>query len=206
MFEAIKQRMFFAKIQAELKAQYNDQQFVNRVCQLPPTMQLITESRKHAYFEGAKIAPFLYTLIVLGEAVNSELLHEEDRNLSASLLAARLSKANSNPAFRIAHISVIHEVEKSLSKWNQRKINSSIPEVSEPDGNDDFIRGSGRYELQYKIQLVQKMRGKDLISEETSGLRSDDLDGLKSMAFMHKLAGKEVKLKDLTTGKSIAID
>lgn len=206
MFEAIRQRMFFAKIQAELKAQYNDQQFVNRVCQLPPTMRLITESREHAYFEGTKIAPFLYVLIVLGEAVNSELLREEDRNLSASLLASRLSKANSNPAFRVAHISVIQEAEESLSKWDQRKTNSPVPEISEPDGNDDFIRGSGRYELRYKIQLVQKIRGKDLISEETSGLRSDDLDGLKSMAFMHKLAGKEVKLKDLATGKSIAID
>lgn len=206
MFEAIKQRIFFAKIQAELKAQYNDQEFVNRVCQLPPTMRLITDSREHAYFEGTKIAPFLYVLILLGEAVNSELLREEDRNLSASLLADRLSKANSNPAFQLAHISVIHEAEKRLSQWDQRRANSPVPEISELDCNDDFIRGSGRYELRYKIELVQKIRGKDLISEETSGLRSDDLDGLKSMAFMHKLAGKEVELKDLVTGKSITID
>lgn len=205
MFDAIRQRMFFAKIQAELKAQYNDQQFVNRVCQLPPTMRLITESREHAYFEGTKIAPFLYVLIVLGEAANSELLREEDRNLSASLLADRLSKANSNPDFRIAHISVIHEAEESLSKWDQRRTNSPLPEISESDDTDDFIRGSGRYELRYQIELVQKIRGKDLISEESSGLRSDDLDGLKSMAFMHKLAGKKVELKDLATGKSIAV-
>lgn len=206
MFDAIRQRMFFAKIQAELKAQYNDQQFVNRVCQLPPIMRLITEYREHAYFEGTKIASFLYVLIVLGEAANSELLREEDRNLSASLLTDRLSKANSNPAFRIAHTSVIHEAEESLSKWGQRRINSPTPEISDSDGADDFIRGSGRYELQYKIELIQKIRGKDLISEEISGLRSDDLDSLMSMAFMHKLAGKKVELKDLATGKSIAVD
>lgn len=206
MFEAIRQRMFFAKIQAELKAQYNDQQFVNRVCQLPPTMRLITELRGHAYFEGTKIAPFLYVLIVLGEAVKSELLREEDRNLSASLLFDRLSKANSNPTFRIAHISVIYEAEESLTKWHQRGTNLPTPDISEPDGKENFIRGRGRYELRYKIQLAQKIRGNDLISEETSGLRSDDLDGLKKMAFLHKLAGKEVELKDSVTGKSIATD
>lgn len=206
MFEGIKQRMFFAKIQAELKAQYNDQQFVNRVCQLPPTVRLIAESREHAYFEGTKIAPFLFVLIVLGEAVNSDLLREEDRNLSASLLTNRLSKANSNPAFRIAHISVILKAEESLSKWGQKRTNSPVSEISESNDDDNFIRGSGRYELRYKIELRQKLRGKELISEETSGLRSDDLNGLKSMAFMHKLAGKEVELRDLATGQSIAID
>lgn len=206
MFEAIRHRMFFAKIQAELKAQYNDQQFVNRVCQLPPTMRLITEFREHAYFEGTKIAPFLYVLIVLGEAAKSELLREEDRNLSASLLADRLLKINSNPAFRVAHISVIHEAEASLSTWNHRRIKSPLPKNAEPDSSDEFIHGSGRYELRYKIELIQKVRGKDSISEENSGLRSDDLNGLKRMAFMHKIAGKDVTLKDLTTGKSIAID
>ncbi|MEO5606704.1 MAG: hypothetical protein ABIR13_03865 [Polaromonas sp.] len=206
MFEVIRQRMFFAKVQAELKAQYNDQNFVNRVCQLPPTMRLIAESREHAYFDGTKIAPFLYVLIVLGEAVTSELLPEEDRNLSAALLKDRLSKANSNPGFRIAHISVIHEAEQKLSTWEEKRAHSPVSEGADSDSDDDFIRGTGRYELRYKIELVQKLRGKKITSEEISGVRSDDLDRLKSMVFMHSLAGKEVELRDLTTGEVIAVD
>ncbi len=206
MFEGIKLRMFFAKIQAELKAQYNDQQFVNRVCQLPPTMRLIAESRDHVYFEGTKIAPFLYVLIVLGEAVTSDLLPEEDRNLSAALLADRLSKANSDPGFRIAHISVIHEAEEKLSEWGAKRADPTDQKDSDMNEDDDLIRGTGRYELRYKIEIVQKLRGQEFTSLETSGLRSDDLDGLKRMAFMHKLAGKEVEIRDLIAGTSIPVD
>ncbi|XUO83496.1 hypothetical protein RVM27_13870 [Halomonas sp. KM007] len=134
------------------------------------------------------------------------MLPEEDRNLSAALLADRLSKANSDPGFRIAHISVIHEAEEKLSEWDAKRVDPTIQNDPDMDEDDDLIRGTGRYELRYKIEIVQKVRGKELTSQETSGLRSDDLDGLKSMAFMHKLAGKEVELRDLMAGTSIPID
>lgn len=97
-------------------------------------------------------------------------------------------------AFRLAH-------ERSTS--SSHTSDASMREASQKDGDHDFIRGSGRYQLKYKVELVQKLRGKEFISEEVSGLQSDDLDGLKSMAFMHKLAGKKVELKDLATGKVI---
>gem|GEM_PF-2309559 len=97
-------------------------------------------------------------------------------------------------AFRLAH-------EKSTSSSD-----ASMSEAYQKDGDHDLIRGSGRYQLKYKVELVQKLRGKEFISEEVSGLRSDDLEGLKSMAFMHKLAGKKVELKDLATGKVIEAD
>lgn len=35
IIDGIKLRFFVAKVQAELKAQYDDQQFVNRICLLP---------------------------------------------------------------------------------------------------------------------------------------------------------------------------
>jgi len=81
MFEAIKLRMYFSKIQAELKAQYNDQAFVNRVCQLPHIMEQLGKIRTNAYYKGQKIAPFLNVCFVLGESMESDLLTQEDRHL-----------------------------------------------------------------------------------------------------------------------------
>ena len=47
--------MYLAKIQAELKAQYNDQAFVNRVCQLPDVLDQLGELRTQAYYNGQKL-------------------------------------------------------------------------------------------------------------------------------------------------------
>jgi|SRR5690606_14738854 hypothetical protein len=121
MFEAIKLRMYIAKIQAELKAQYNDQAFVNRVCQLPPIMEQLGEIRTKAYYKGQKIAPFLNVCFVLGEAMESDLLTQEDRAICARLLAQRLEKASSNPHFRSRHIMIFGDLENKVSEWSEEK-------------------------------------------------------------------------------------
>ena len=204
MFEAIKLRFFFAKIQAELKAQHNDQAFVNRLCHDPTIVKLIVGWRSDAYFEGTKIAPFLYTMLLLGAVANSKIFTEDDRNLAASLLADRILKTRSNARFHKAHLPVIQKSEADLVAWETSR-GSHFSDIQE-SSDDDFIRGSGRYELRYNIEIVQKIRGKELISEEASGLRSDDLNGLKSMALMHKMAGQKVELRDLKAGVRIAIE
>lgn len=117
MFEAIKLRMYFAKIQAELKAQYNDQAFVNRVCQLPHIVDQLDEIRTKAYYKGQKIAPFLNVCFVLGEAMESDLLSQEDRAICAGLLAQRLEKASSDPHFRLRHIMIFGDLENKVSEW-----------------------------------------------------------------------------------------
>lgn len=117
MFEAIKLRMYFAKIQAELKAQYNDQAFVNRVCQLPHIMEQLVEIRTKAYYKDQKIAPFLNVCFVLGEAMESDLLTQEDRAICAGLLAQRLEKASSDPHFRLRHIMIFGDLENKVSEW-----------------------------------------------------------------------------------------
>ncbi|MCP5161212.1 MAG: hypothetical protein H6999_12690 [Hahellaceae bacterium] len=117
MCEAIKLRMYFAKIQAELKAQYNDQVFVNRVCQLPHIMEQLGEIRTKAYYKGEKIAPFLNVCFVLGEAIESDLLTQEDRAICAALLAQRLEKVSSDPHFRLRHIMIFGDLENKVSKW-----------------------------------------------------------------------------------------
>ena len=109
--------MYFAKIQAELKAQYNDQDFVNRVCQLPSIMEQLGEIRTKAYYKGKKIAPFLNVCFVLGEAMESDLLTQEDRAICVGLLAQRLEKASSDPHFRLRHIMIFGDLENKVSNW-----------------------------------------------------------------------------------------
>tara|TARA_R110000851_G_scaffold79856_1_gene175851 strand:- start:3134 stop:3478 length:345 start_codon:yes stop_codon:yes gene_type:complete len=109
--------MYFAKIQAELKAQYNDQAFVNRVCQLPHIMEQLGEIRTKAYYKEQKIAPFLNVCFVLGEAMESDLLTQEDRATCAALLAQRLEKASSDPHFRLRYIMIFGDLESKVSEW-----------------------------------------------------------------------------------------
>lgn len=206
MFEGLKLRMLLAKIQAELKAQYNDQQFVNRVCQLPPTVKLITDSWEGAYFRGTKVEPFLYVLVVLGEAVSSDLLSLDERNLCASLLNDRLSRVRDDIRFISTFGSIYHTAEDRLSEWGRKRASGANSYQTEKISDDSFIRGSGRYELRYEIELNQKIHGISIGSKEISGMRSDNLDGLKKMAFMHRMAGKNVEIIDLATGKSVAIE
>ena len=42
MFEVFRLRVFVAKVQAELKAQHNDQKFVNEICQLPSNIEALS--------------------------------------------------------------------------------------------------------------------------------------------------------------------
>ncbi|MGI2856486.1 hypothetical protein ACRTDR_20280 [Shewanella algae] len=65
------------------------------------------------------------------------------------------------------------------------------------------VFSEGRYELSYELEMVQRIRGKDLISKEPYVNRSDDLDGLKAMALMKSMGGVDVTLRDLNTGEVI---
>jgi hypothetical protein len=124
MFEGIKVRMFLAKIQAELKAQYNDQRFVNRVCQLPSTLEQLGALRTQAYYKDRKEAPFLTVCFILGEAMESDQLSLEDREISASLLAQRLEKVSSDQQFRLAHIMIIGDLEQRVVRWAEQNRNA----------------------------------------------------------------------------------
>lgn len=122
MFEAIKLRMFFAKVQAELKAQYSDQSFINRVCQLPQIMEQLAEIRKNAYYKDKKIAPFLNVCILLGEAMESDFLSVDDKTVCATLLAQRLQRAATDPYFRITHILLFDVLEQKILAWTHQDI------------------------------------------------------------------------------------
>jgi len=117
MFEGLKLRLFIAEVQAELKAQCDDQQLVNQVCQLPTNVEQLNLLRKQAYFRKDKIAPFLATCYILYESLLSEELPFEVKQICAALLAQRLQKASSNPPFRLRHIMIFGDLEQKLSSW-----------------------------------------------------------------------------------------
>lgn len=117
MFELIKARMYIAKVQAELKAQYADQAFVNRVCQLPENLKQLRVLREQAYYKKDRIAPFMNVCHILGESISSKSLPESDREICASLLAQRLQKASTDPQFRLRHIMIFSDLEEKLSDW-----------------------------------------------------------------------------------------
>lgn len=117
MFERFKLRVFVAKVQAELKAQHNNQQFVNTVCGQPSNIEKLNTLREHAYYRGDRIAPFLATCEVLRSSLRLAELPKDVRQICASLLAQRLQKAATNPSFRLRHISLFGDLEEDLSQW-----------------------------------------------------------------------------------------
>jgi hypothetical protein len=117
MFELIKARVYIARVQAELKAQYDDQAFVNRVCQLPENLKQLRVLREQAYYKKERIAPFMNVCHILGESINSDSLSEGDREICASLLAQRLQKAATDPQFRLRHIMIFSDLEEKLKDW-----------------------------------------------------------------------------------------
>lgn len=117
MFEGFKLRLFLAKVQAELKAQYADQQFVNLICQLPSNIDQLNVLREHAYYRNDRIAPFLAVCHILHESLLVDELPPEVKNICAALLAQRLQKASADPQFRLRHIMIFGELEQKLSEW-----------------------------------------------------------------------------------------
>lgn len=48
MFELLRSKIYLAKIQAELKAQYSDRAFVKKICQLPENLEQLRVLREQA--------------------------------------------------------------------------------------------------------------------------------------------------------------
>lgn len=98
--------------------------------------------------------------------------------------------------------NLIQQARKSINQFQFDRANSEPTNFDVQEDEDELIRGDGRFELRYQIMLEQRPRGED-VAPIVRKMRSDDLDGLKSMALMHKLAGEDVELWDLELGVEI---
>lgn len=111
MFDVLRLRIFVAKVQAEIKAQHNDQGFVNFVCQQPDVIEELNRIRKNEYYRSLKIAPFLAACKVLAMNAYAQDSPLEIKMLSATLLQSRLRKARANPEFYEIHQMAFDEIE-----------------------------------------------------------------------------------------------
>lgn len=92
MIEYLKSRFFFAGVQAELKSQYDDQQFINRVCQTDCAIKII---EGYWYQKRGDIYPttmkyFIVCCDILSGRLKERDLPIKDLHTCADLLKTRL--------------------------------------------------------------------------------------------------------------------
>lgn len=119
MFEGIKLRWFIAKVKAELKAQYDNEEFVTQICNQPSNIEQLTILHKHAYYRKHSIAPFIASCHILHESLLITHIPLETKNICATLLAQRLQKALSDRHFHLQHIMIFGELEQKLADWHE---------------------------------------------------------------------------------------
>ena len=121
MFGFFKNGLFLAKIQAELKGQYDDQYFVNTVCQHPEILEMLMVLKDEAYYRKDKNASFITVCTVLGEVAFSNLFASEVKEVAVSLLAQRLLDVEANPQFRHRHIMIFGRLEQKTYDYLNSK-------------------------------------------------------------------------------------
>ncbi len=119
MFRTFIARRFVAKIQAELYAQYADQNFINRVCQRSESLELIEQIRKLAYYRKSKMEAFLAVCSVLSDCLSADDVDTNDKQICASLLAQRILR--SSDQFKIRHFQLFGDIERQLMEWQDEE-------------------------------------------------------------------------------------
>ena len=114
MFKRLKTKWFLSKVAAELKAQYDDQEFVNRVCYSEAAISMVEQWTKHPHFRKDKLAPFLTVCMLLDIAIES--MSETDKQVSIPLLQVRLVQAYNNPPFYAQYSGILDMIKENLIK------------------------------------------------------------------------------------------
>ncbi|UWR04738.1 hypothetical protein K3740_08695 [Ruegeria conchae] len=102
MFKVLSRSYFFACVQAELKAQYSDQAFVEHVCQgemgASHFNERLDEWRDRTRgIKPAKLRFFIMTCGVLGDRLTRKDLPNHELDLCAKLLLVRCAQIHDRP-------------------------------------------------------------------------------------------------------------
>jgi hypothetical protein len=124
VFDELRFRYFLAKVQAELKAQHYDQQFVDLVCHLPSNLELLMLLRDQPNYRKDSLLPFLAVCSILGASLSIEDFSKDVKMTCAELLEQRLQKADSNLPFKSRHETLLIHLENRLTAW--RIVNSML--------------------------------------------------------------------------------
>ena len=107
--------IFYSAIQAELKAQYPDQEFVNRASQTDEAQHaILVELYSHRkQIRPKKMKYFIICCEALSQRLAYKDLSEEDLVIAAKLLQDRYNKVISNPA-------VLAQIPSQMAEWRLR--------------------------------------------------------------------------------------
>ena len=115
IFASFGRLKFYSAVQAELKAQFGDQSFVNRVCQTDAATKQIMEDYypNRAKIPGPKkMRHFVVVCEVLTQRLELKDLEETDLSACAKLLRDRYHKVTSNP-------HVLASIPNQVAHWDE---------------------------------------------------------------------------------------
>ena len=207
MFKHIKNRMFQAKIMAEIKAQYDDQAFVDSIFFTELATEHLEALRTSAYYRNDIEASFIHGCHILRLGIVDESLNSDIKTTCYELLNERLARARSNPAIWQKHAGIFKEMQELILL-----INDGVEQIEREDGtsrmSDDYLLSSefskGRYRLSYPVQTNEAASGVPLGNTVEYVCLSDDLDALQGMALMKRLGGVDARLIDTETGRIVS--
>lgn len=125
LFNYLQTMIFYSGVQAELKAQINNQDFVNLVCQTNHSKGLIVEEM----FPNRRTIPGpkkMRYFIVVCEVLSQKLLLKDiglkEQKICAELLSDRISKLNSDPFISDIYKAKIDKWKKSIEYFQFNEV------------------------------------------------------------------------------------
>ena len=114
MFKYLLLRLRVGKVQAELMAQIHNQEIVNRLCQLPASIEQIDCLYRKAYYRKRKDVNFLIVCNIMAHILTSEISTDEDKILSFVILTERFDKIIKDTEYCRQNFMLIGDFEKAL--------------------------------------------------------------------------------------------
>ncbi len=117
MFDSIVLRFRIAKVQAELKAQHNDQLFVNEICQDYNSVNIINFYFQDSLFRKKKDAAFLVVCAILAKAILSKDMDDSSREVCCLLLRDRVDRINSDSQYASQNSEILRDCNLAFEAW-----------------------------------------------------------------------------------------
>ncbi|SUB83054.1 Uncharacterised protein [Pragia fontium] len=117
MFNSIVLRFRIAKVQAELKAQHNDQRFVNEICQDYNSVNIIDFYFQDSLFRKRKDAGFLVVCAILAKAICLKNIDDPNREICYLLLRDRVDRINSDSQYASQNSDILSDCNLALKAW-----------------------------------------------------------------------------------------
>lgn len=106
-------------------AQIHNQEIVNRLCQLPASIEQIDWLYRNAYYRKRKDVNYLIVCNLLANILNSEISTEEDKMLAFVILSERFDKMTKDNEYCRQNFMLVGDFEQAL--LNYRKTLPSEP-------------------------------------------------------------------------------